>query len=155
MSDDGRVPLELESITKADSGLGSIGFLSVGGFNGINSCGDDWILKFFYPSKLATELKEDMAPYKDKLYTNMTTYVMNTTESVLTFRTKSIELPDKEAKKLIKDILKTDNEALLNTMHPCETIRQLCSFKIKVCRKKKFSYMDLFDVENMEPIFDD
>lgn len=121
MQNDGRIPLELDEIK--DNKDNTLTF------------------QFYYPSSYSKELMDDMKSYKDTLYSGIKTYALSNIESVLLFRT--IELHNINMK-LINDILKTDTEALLNSRSPDDFIKALCSFKIKVCRKKKFSIDDLF-----------
>lgn len=149
---DGRVPLEFDSITNSQN-VGANLNISMASFSHISGDSEVYILKFFYPTKYKQELLDDIKPYKDKLYSNMTTYEVNHQESVLTLRSMPIDLPKRQAMALVKKILKTDNEALLNTMHPCETIKQVASFKIKVFKKTKFTVDDLFNLDPDEELF--
>lgn len=138
-NDDDRIPLELDSFTRNE-----------------NWSDDDssYTFKFFYPSSLDKELHEHMVPYKDKLYDKMTTYEVCPGQNVLTFRTPNFVMPKKDAAKVINEILRTDNGALLNTMHPIEFIKDLAGFKIRVFRKEQFTYEDMFGA-NPDNLFDD
>jgi hypothetical protein len=138
-NDDGRIPLELESFTRTDTWNDDEGV---------------YIFKFYYPTSLDKELHEDIVHYKDKVYVNMTTYNVCPGQNILTFRTPSVSLGKKEATKVINEILRTDNGALLNTMHPVEFIKDLAGFKIRFIRKEQFTFEDMFG-ENPDNLFDE
>ena len=149
-----RVPLELDSVVRGDlvenNGLNVFNYASAMGSS------NTYIIKFFYPTKYKSKLLEAIPHYKDTLYSNMTTYEVTDSESVLTIKTLPIEdLTSKKAISLIKKILKDDNEALLNTMHPSDIIKALAGFKIKLFLKTKFSAEDYFNIDPNEVLFYD
>ena len=138
IEEDGRIPLELDSFNREES------------YN--DNC--HYIFKFYYPTALDKELHEDILSYKDKVYVSMKTYEVCTGQNVLTFRSPDFDMPKKEAKKAIEEILRTDNGALLNTMHPVEFIKDLAGFKIRFVRKEQFSFEDMFGA-NPDNLFDE
>lgn len=154
LTDDCRVPLELEGVVRSDAietnGLNVFSFIGASG-----SC-DTYVIKFYYPTIYKDKLMIALPHYKDTLYSNMTTYAVTDVESILTIKTLPIsDLSSKKTISLIKKILKDDNEALLNTMHSSPTIQALAGFKIKVFFKTKFSAADYFNIDPDEVLFYD
>lgn len=142
-NDDGRVALELERFyfeNEMSSSGGS--FITSMHYHGSGS--GNAIFTFYYPSKDVALLKELMTPYKDKLFSAISYYDICPNQGVMTFKSLPIGIPQKEAKKVINEILKQDTGALLNSQHPDDLIKELASFKIKVCRKEKFGIEDIF-----------
>lgn len=121
-NESGRVPLELEAVKIQDG---------------------DLIVSFYYPSNLNDHLMEDIRPYKDKLYKTFKAYELCYNESVLIMKFIG-DFYDQSIIKIVTDIIDSDNEALLNTRHDDDMIRELASFKIRVCKEKTFSFDDIF-----------
>ena len=138
-NDDDRIPLELDSFTRNEHW---------------SDDSSTYTFKFFYPSSLEKELREHMTAYKDKVFTKMTTYEVCSGQNVITFISPTFTMPKKEAAKVINEILRTDNGALLNTMHPVEFIKDLAGFKIRVFRKEQFTFEDMFGA-NPDNLFDE
>lgn len=142
MADDGRVALELERFYFENEVSTGVNFISSLPYYGSGS--GNIIFTFYYPSRDVNLLKELMAPYKDKLFSAISYYDICPNQGVMTFKSLPVGIPHKDAKKVINEILKQDTGALLNSQHPDDIIKELASFKIKVCRKEKFGIEDIF-----------
>lgn len=123
----GRVPLELEDAVLNDEG--------------------DIVVTFYYPSNLNKELMEDVRQYKDKLYTAYKNYELGHNESIFIMKLIGSDY-DNATLKMVKEILDSDNEALLNTRHDDDMIRELSAFKIRVCKEKTFTFDEIFGYQD-------
>lgn len=149
---DSRVNMEIDSIEVMKEEKVSIVTILQGVTNNSTKVPrTQWDLKFFYPPHQQKILEEKIAEFKDKLYTSYKTYTLDENENVFYMRTQGISKDEKTTKKLITEILKDDNGAILNTTIDDPTLAQLCKFKMKVMIKKnvgnhvKFSCKDLME----------
>lgn len=150
---DNRVHLEISTIEEKKDEKVTIQVIMAHAANAPTIPGTQWDLKFFYPPNQQKVLEEKIAEFKDKLYTAYKTYNLNEFENVFYMRTQGINKSKTETIKLIKEILKDDNNALLNSAIDDPTLVHLCKFKMKVMIKDKVGYS--VGLRNISDLMDD
>lgn len=150
---DNRVHLEISTIEEKKEEKVTIQVIMAQATQTPTVPGTQWDLKFFYPPHQQKVLEEKISEFKDKLFTAYKTYNLNEYENVFYMRTLGINKSASEAKRLIKEILKDDNSALLNTAIDDITLTHLCKFKMKVMIKDKVGYS--VGIKNVSDLMED
>jgi len=106
---------------------------------------DSWEVKFFLSKQDEKKITELIKPFESKLFKNYKIFNLDEIESVL--YTRLNEIKTKDPKDIIYNILKDDNEAILQSQIEDSTLKELCMFKFKVMKFEHFGHGILEEVE--------